>query len=409
MGKTLLSLFSCFKKEELCQLFFYPTKPDVSICSSYFRITDRNVLNSYFHFWHLNSKIIFENEIDNEFHSLFESEEDRRFLKKKKTSIKMLLRDVIWKFSNWNDIKFKSWMKSQQPNRIFVAPGDAKFIYNIAMTISNEYHIPIITYFCDDYYGIKKPKKAFEYICWKSLRKKISQIIEKSEFVVTICQPLSSFYYDEFGKKTKTIMTGTDKKLDSIVKFADGITSFVFLGNVTMNRYRSLIDIGRVLDELSKNDKEYYLDIYSKINDESIIRSLHGIRTIRLHDFVYGEEYNKTVESAQCFVHVESFDEKTIDRVKNSISTKIAEILSSGKPILAYGPSHIASIDHLKNNDCAFVANNVEELKQSVKSVIFDYALRERKLDNAINVAQKYHQSFINSMKLKKMLECCDD
>ena len=81
MGKTMLSLFSSFKKEELCQLYIYPTVPDIDVCSSYFRITDRNVLNSYFHFGKISSKEILPGKIDVSNHNFYESKEDENFLK----------------------------------------------------------------------------------------------------------------------------------------------------------------------------------------------------------------------------------------------------------------------------------------------------------------------------------------
>ena len=36
MGKTFASLFSNFKKEELMQLYLYPTIPNIDICDNYF-------------------------------------------------------------------------------------------------------------------------------------------------------------------------------------------------------------------------------------------------------------------------------------------------------------------------------------------------------------------------------------
>lgn len=48
MGRTLCGLFNRFSKEELCQLYIYPSVPDVDRCGSYYRITDKDVLKSYF-------------------------------------------------------------------------------------------------------------------------------------------------------------------------------------------------------------------------------------------------------------------------------------------------------------------------------------------------------------------------
>ena len=76
MGKTLLSLFCEFDKSELCQLYCYPTIPDISVCESYYRVTDRDILNSYGHFGRIHSRTIMSHEIDVCCHSLYESDDD---------------------------------------------------------------------------------------------------------------------------------------------------------------------------------------------------------------------------------------------------------------------------------------------------------------------------------------------
>ena len=46
MGKSILSLIGGFNKEELSQLYIYPSIPDVEQCNSYYRITDKEVIVS---------------------------------------------------------------------------------------------------------------------------------------------------------------------------------------------------------------------------------------------------------------------------------------------------------------------------------------------------------------------------
>ena len=55
----MASLFSEFKKEELCQLYIYPTIPDIEYCNSYYRITDIGVLKNYFAFAYNSMKTFF--------------------------------------------------------------------------------------------------------------------------------------------------------------------------------------------------------------------------------------------------------------------------------------------------------------------------------------------------------------
>ena len=101
MGKTFLSMFNSFKKTELCQLYIYPTIPDVDYCDSYYRVTDKDVLNSYFKFT-VNGREVAKSEIDTSSHSMFENPEDEAKYRnrKNKQAVRMLLRDIMWRFSS---------------------------------------------------------------------------------------------------------------------------------------------------------------------------------------------------------------------------------------------------------------------------------------------------------------------
>ena len=117
-----------------------------------------------------------------------------------------------------------------------------------------------------------------------------------------------------------------------------------------------------------------------------------------------GEEFVKVIHEAQMLLHIESFDEICIDRVKNSISTKIADSLASGIPILAYGPSNIASISYLKKNKCAYVIDQKENLEELLRKIIL-YAGSSNKISNkGLFMAKMNHNSRNNSILIKKML-----
>ncbi len=97
MGKSLLEMTRVFKKEELIQLYVYPSVPNVDRCASYFRITDKDILKSYFF---LSMKIgVVEAQLNQ--NSLFENEKDEMVYRnpKNKRPLMMLLRDAMWRCS----------------------------------------------------------------------------------------------------------------------------------------------------------------------------------------------------------------------------------------------------------------------------------------------------------------------
>lgn len=403
----MASLFSEFKKEELCQLYIYPTIPDVDFCDSYYRITDKDVLKSYFKF-SVNGRKIDKSEIDTSCHQMFENPEDeaRYRNRKNKTSIRMLLRDIMWKFACWYNRGLKSWINEQKPSCIFVAPGTAKFLYDIALKISKKYSIPIITYICDEYYFVEKHKKVLDKIQVKLLQNKIASLMKNTSHIITICESLKSLYSNEFSVPATVIMTGTNYQIAQSPREITNPKAITYMGNIRCNRFNSLAEIGRVLQKLNNDmNTDFSLDIYTSEKDSGILENFDDIATIKLCGYVSGEEFERVFHSANILLHTEAFDKNSIDSVRNSVSTKIADSLASGIPLFAYGPREVASMQHLIDNNCAVVATEKDELFAMLENLFYDKEIRRKAVENALITAQKYHDAEKASKALKDIME----
>lgn len=404
MSKTILSLLSSLSREKLCQLYIYPTLPDVDLCSSYFRITDKDVLKSYYTF-KLNCS---EVNADCSNHNMYENADDEKLYKnpKNKNSIRMLLRDLMWKCAHWYTKKLKIWLKKERPTCIFVAPGDAAFIYDIALKISKKCNIPIVTYICDDYYFVKEPKSAVSKFRLNFFKKKLRELLKSTSKLVVICDALKEEYSKEFGVSTETIMTGSEFASESLLRLATKPTKLSYFGNIGCNRYASLAEIGRALDSINnKEGTNLQLNIYTAEKNPDIINTFSDIKSINLCSFVSGEDFKATLLSSELLLHVEAFDEDSIDLVKHSVSTKIADSLASGIPLVAYGPSEVASMQYLTSEESAIVAASKAELETALYDAFFNNEKREKIVLNALKSAKKHHMSLENSKRLLSIFE----
>ena len=406
IGKTLLSLFSAFKKEELCQLYIYPSKPDIKFCNSYFRVTDKDIFASYFKF-KVNGRAILESEIIEENHELFEKKKDEKLYSniKNKTAFRKIARDIMWKCSYWYNKALKNWLKKENPTCIFLAPGTSKFIFDIALKISKELKIPIISYISDDYYFIPREKSFLKNFQLNGLKRKIAQTIKKSSFVVGICDEISQKYFAKFFVPCQTIMTGSNYSLSPKIKKYQNLKTITYMGNLRPNRFVSLVEIGQMLDSInSEQNTNYQLNIYTGEKNSTILKSFDNINSVNLCGYVSGEEFYNIFHSADILLHTEAFDEKSIALVKNSISTKIADSLASGIPLFAYGPKDIASMQHLIKNDCAVCATNKKELKEKLILLFNESEKIKPIVNNAINTAKNFHDSKSASDRLYTIL-----
>lgn len=406
MGKTFSTLFSSFASNELCQLYIYPNIPNIDVCSSYYRITDKEVLKGLFT-RAVTGRTIKNSEIRPEFNS-FENAKDESFYrnKKNKETFRIIARDLLWSLSPWFNKDLKGWLVQQKITHIFVAAGRYKFIYDIALRISNYLKLPIVTYICDDFFFVKQKKSFADKIQDYLFKQKMKQLMQKTSAVVVISQELKDLYKPYFKKDVEVIMTGCSFPISKKKFNGNVITELTYMGSIRCNRYKSLCDIGNALDKINQEcNKNYCLNIYSNEKDPIILGEIAKYKSLKMKGFVSGSAYDTIFHSAQCLLHVEAFDDESIDLVKKSISTKIADCLGSGIPFIAFGPSNIASISHLKRNNSAFLIEERDCLKQQLLQYL-SMPKEERTVivGNALATAIKCHDTFTNSKKLFQII-----
>lgn len=407
MGITLCSLFSGFRKEELCQLYIYPSLPDVDVCNSYYRITDKDILRSGVILREAGGPLDMDGLKFGK-PAVFENGEDAAVYRREGNSRPLirLLRDTMWRLSRWYTPRLRQWIQAEKPTCIFLAPGYAKFIYDVAMKISEDYKIPIVTYICDDYYFLKEPETALGRLQLRLLQKKTDQVMAGTSHLVAICQEISGCYSRKFGVPASVIMTGAGMRRQQREEKTVDMLTVSYLGNVRCNRWESLAAVGRELERISRETGiPAALDIYTSETERCYLDSLEEIGSVHIHGFVGGEEFQRVFRNSDLLLHVEAFDEESIDRVKHSVSTKLADSLVSGTPLLAYGPAGIASIQHLVRNDCAFVAASWGALGPELNKALLDPEERKRVAENGIRTAAEFHDQERNSRHLYEILQ----
>ncbi len=406
MGKTMLTLFSAFGREELAQLYIYPTIPDIAVCNAYFRVTDKDVLKSYCAL-SVKGREIGTEEIRPE-ETAFEDERDEGLYrnKKNKTPLRMLLRDAMWRYARWNNRALHDFIEKERPDVVFVATGPAKFLYRMVTKVTKRYSLPYVTYICDDYYFMKPQVGFLGGRQHHTLKKEIGRHVRAAETAITISEPIAELYRKEFGTRTEVVMTGAGFPLAKEPKDGPAPQSITYLGGIRCNRYRSLAEIGRALDALNeKNGTAFTLNIYTEETEEAFLAELRDIRSIRLPGYVTGEEFRRVFDGADLLLHTEAFDEASIDLVKHSVSTKIADSLASGIPLLAYGPSSIISVQYLLENDAALVATDKDGLEDWLLRAFYDGDARRCTVENALALSRKRHDPNENSRTVHRLLE----
>lgn len=401
VGKTLISYFDGLPSSDIAEFYIHSEIPtDDSVCLNYYRFTDKDAIKSIFSVKmygevygrrdiHIERK---ESRTDEGIvHSIYQ-------IGRKRTGAIYLARNLVWALARWNTSQLRKWVNDFEPDVIFFASGDYSFMYTIARKIADFANKPLAICCLDDFYIYNANNSTLVGRVEHALRmKNVRRTIERSSCIFAISDSMREEYQRLFQKPAFTLYTAAK---DYQLQHKPDAKQISYIGNLGYNRNFQLIDIGRVLKKMG-----LFLDVYSGEKNKEILEEINEENGIRFHGGISADEVLRVMERSMAVIHTESFDEKIMNAVRFSVSTKIAESLMYGPCLLAYGPEGIASIDYLKENKAAYVITSKDNLEIGLKEFISNQTLREEIICNSRKLAKENHSLNINSKKVYQWLQ----
>lgn len=410
-GKTLSSLFWNWPKEKVRQLYFYPENPDFSICVDFLRITDEDMLRK--------RKLLIGERI-REDHAIEKSSEisegkPSKVRKYRNLAVFGFLRNILWSTKKWDNPNLWKWLRDFKPEAVMLVGGGAAFPYKIAREVAKEFGVPIILYFTDDYITPVVTVDPFWWINFAWLKSILRKTLPAVEEVFVIGEDMAREYEKRLRKPCVPIMNSVD-----VVKFKEVYQSseknirlrnslkLAYFGGLHLNRWRVLVELGKAIKELgSKAGVDIELAVYSsKKPDKKVLKRITDVPYSRFAGSVSEEQIITEMKKYDVLVHVESFDWRTRQKTRLSISTKIPEYLATGKLILAIGPKELSSIEYLRRNKAAYIVGVPDHnLIGKVISDIAEY-YRENNVvcNDNIELAKRNHRAEFTQETVRKTL-----
>ena len=405
MGKTLANMFSSFQENDISQLYFHSEIPTVhGICGNYYRITDRDAIKSILNRKHSGTRFS-NNQVKNVSSSRTDTGAIAKVYQKgrKRTPAIYLARDFWWSLSNWFSKDLKRWLEENRPEVIFYAAGDYSFSYKIAHKISEFLNIPLVIYCVDDYYLYNANENRFlGKTRQKIFMRTVSETINSSEFLITICDKMAKDYERLFGKTCRVLYTSSK---DDHLDFCEKQTKLAYFGSLGVNRDYQLIDIGKAVANTAQVTGIERVDVYTAEQRPEVLARMNSAIGITMHTAVSQSQMNEILKCCIGVIHTESFDDVYRRRVRYSVSTKIAEALMYGPCIFAYGPGEVASIEYIMQNGVAYVVTDQRKLGEGLVEFLGNSELRNQIEGKARILAKQNHSVDRNFAFLCEWLE----
>lgn len=396
-GKTIRSLFSHYDRSKLSQLYFHGyEQPDLTFIKDYFRITDRDIIRTLFMKKHIT--------MDN---SQYQAKnlEKRIIFKSKYYSLFLILRDYLWAL-NSNFYKYLiNWVKEQNPQIVFFVAGNSGFSHRISCKLALHMQIPLVVFFTDDYLLHPQANSIFDKFHRKRMHKFYDKTVNSAKLCFGIGDMLCKEYSNYYNKKFYPIMNSVKIKDRSPLEFNERVTISYF-GGLHLDRWRQIISFAKILKEIKLViNKTIHLNVYSKeIPKENIMQEFNKWE-INFKGFVNGNDMELCMYNSTFLLHVESDNHYYRSLTKLSISTKIPEYLISNRPIIAFGPTEVASIQFLSLNNIGFVISSDQYCKDTVSKLIEIFSNKDNYQKMANNAYSFARENFDNKKISSKFIQ----
>lgn len=399
---TIPSIIEGYPSKNIACIFIRPDLPNSHTCSSYYNISEKEVIKSIF-----NHNICPGNVVTYTKGEKKEMDDERRNrikLKRISTSLVNYIRDVIWKLGKWENDNLKKYIDEFNPDVIaFPVEGMLSFL-RLCNFILNYANRPYVLFFWDDNFTYKSHGKTFYRIL---LRRTISSLAKNCAASFAITPKMAKECWDYFRIKptliTKPVIIKSNVKEKNKYSFPIRI---LYTGSLYIDRNKTIDSLIKTIKEINAEYNFFYLDIYtnSELTDnEKENYNIDGIVT--LHSGVPKERIFQLQERADILLFVEALNGRYRNSARLSFSTKIIDYLSANRAIFAIGPEDIAPIEYLRDNRIAIVASNEEEIEdklifliQQKDNVLNEYAHRAFEFGKKNHSQQIIFESFCRTI-----------
>ena len=273
--------------------------------------------------------------------------------------------------------------------------------------LSKELSVPIVIHYMDNWlFHLQWEKNPLLYFYKKKLRKYARLCRERGNCGICISEGMAKEYTDFTGKKHTAIMNSIDTKKFLCEKVPYRVpVRFCYAGGLHLGRDKMLLKIARALGEVSDLIKKpCEMVIYTGKDNIERYKGEFGRVNIKWCEAVPHERITEVYNGADVLIHTEVLNGDMNEFIKYSVSTKISEYLSTGKPILFLGPESIYLYKLLSEKDMAFTACDDETLKEAlVKILRCDDVFT--KTQNALNFVKENFDICVSAERFNKTVE----
>lgn len=408
-GLTMKNILSAWRSDEKAEFYCDVEIPDYSAADDYFRVTDMQMLMAFTgrrteHIFNANTNYMrAATTIANAKSAGKPESRIPLWLKKRKYHFGLKwLRELLWEISPWGHKALDQWIDRIAPDVVVYMVGESIFMDRLVLKTIQRTSATLVLYNGEAYRIIDiKTRKGLERAYYRKVENLYQSLNKCAALAIFNCAPLMERYAAVYPPHSRQIVAYNCASSNYTVYHTHSPLVISYFGNLGVGRIESLIQIADVLRGI---EQSLSIDIYGNTTDADK-RRLAQHENIRYHGFVPAQKLHDIAEKSDVLVHVESFDEDMISKLHYAFSTKIAQYLCAGRPVLCYAPEGSISSEYLKRENGALVATDISQLESGLRRLIQDPEFRTAYAERARQLGAKNHNREITAALVKREID----
>lgn len=307
------------------------------------------------------------------------------------------INDLVWMSRVWINRYFNEFINKENPDVFFAFATRPYILWPLISYLKKKTKCKIVLFFADDVKSAYEKHNRFRnvYLC-----RQLKRCIESADKLYAVSEEMSRLYSEQYAKDVSVLYKGCELNGD-LKNVTNTPLRFVYAGNLLWGRDGTLVRVAQAINHLNLNGVLAKLEIYtgttitSELEEKLNIPNASELMGLKPYD-----EIKQVLHDSDVVLHIESFEQKAIDLVRYSFSTKIIDCLQSGSQVLGIGPCDIASIKYIKKVDGAIVVDDMGNIEKAIAEIVGN---KQAILDNSL-LTRKYAMVHHNIENVQKQL-----
>jgi hypothetical protein len=402
-GNSLSNFFSGWHNVNFCNIYCREELPQNDICSTYFNITEQQLIKHLFSPRQIGRKFSCS-AVEEKQQSQTDSRREKKLMNFCKNSITILFlvaTEFLWKLGGWKNKQLDSFLHENNIDIIFAAAADPIYLQRIISYCRQQTNAALVLFFADDTYSYKtySPLRClYQYTLRWTIKNSVKNAAKLYGASPLLCEEYERYFAKPIEPLYKGCLFDNCEKTDSL----SPVIKVVYAGNLFYGRWPILQVLAEEIEKINHDSVNMVLEIFTTATiTPEIAIALNRGQSSRIMGALPYAAVKRVLQQADIVLHVESFESIQVKTTRLSFSTKIIDCMQSGSCMLAIGPGNIASIQYLRNIEGVMVVTDIKKLGELLSHIITNPSCIKENAEKLNRYARTHHDINLNRNRLQ--------